>query len=233
MSQQVAEYNIPKNTGNIIIFVHGFGVRYDSRGMFTEIKDSLPENWGSVLFDFNIVERKNVIVPTLPEQVSRLKNIYRNVNNQYPSAAVHIIAHSQGCVITALSAINNIGTSILLAPPETMGEKIERYFKSQPGVTTMNSQLIVPRKDGSTTFIPVDYFRNHDLEHAEDNIVQYGNLRPLNVVQTTEDEVLGNTQYAKLSTNPSIHITTMASDHNFTGESRATLLSYINEVLAL
>lgn len=41
--EQVLKTSIPKSASDIVIFIHGFGVRWDSRGMFTDIKSALPE----------------------------------------------------------------------------------------------------------------------------------------------------------------------------------------------
>ena len=233
MSQQTTKTTIPVDANNVVLFVHGFGVRYDSRGMFTDIKDSLPKDWGSVLFDFNLVENDNLTIQPISFQVNLLQSIHRTTVKKYPFANIHIIAHSQGCVITALSEIHINGDVILLAPPESMGQKSEDYFKNQPAVKINSQYFIVPRKDGTTTYIPLHYFKNNDLENAEQKILEDSKSQKLHVLQTTEDEVLDATEYAKLYSSPTIRIAQLNSDHNFTGDSRSKLISYIKVVLGI
>lgn len=231
MSEQVTQINISKDTKNIVIFVHGFGVRYDSRGMFTDIKNSLLKEWGSVLFDLNTVEEKTVTIQSIDSQIAHLRTIHKSIIEKYPLAAVHIIAHSQGCVITAFSGVQTNGRVVLLAPPESMGIKTEEYFKNQPAVKVTQKYFIVPRKDGSTTQIPLNYFRSDGLQNAEENIVKYSETQNLYVLQATEDEVLGATEYAKLRASRSIKVAQIGSDHNFTGENRLKLINYTKDIL--
>jgi hypothetical protein len=37
----------------MVVFSHGFGVRADAHGMFTDIAQALPRGWGYVLFDYD------------------------------------------------------------------------------------------------------------------------------------------------------------------------------------
>lgn len=61
-----------------IIFVHGFGVLKDARGMFSEIESCLKEeNYECVLFNLNDLSPEgHTLVNGFSEQVSRLKNVW-------------------------------------------------------------------------------------------------------------------------------------------------------------
>lgn len=231
MNEQVIQINVPEDADNIVVFVHGFGVRYDSRGMFLDIKNSLPSSWGSVLFDFNKVEGQNVYITNLDDQVTKLLSIVDDVEKNYPSATIHIIAHSQGCIVTALSNTITNGSVIMLAPPETMGKRIKDFFMQQPGVTSTDSELIIPRKDGTTTYLPHGYFSQHKLAAAEQQILNYSYNQKIKLLQTTEDEVLGKTEYSKLKESKNVTLKELDSDHNFSGDSRTALLKYIKRSL--
>ena len=65
MSQQVTDIQISPDDTDVVVFVHGFGVRYDSRRMFTEIREHLPARYGSVLFDFYTVEGDDVFITSI------------------------------------------------------------------------------------------------------------------------------------------------------------------------
>lgn len=229
--EQVLKIDTPKNTSDIVIFVHGFGVRWDSRGMFTDIKDSLPSTWGSVLFDFYKADGNDVYITNVEEQVSKLRETIDKVKKEYPDALVHIIAHSMGCVIASLASTEINGKVVFLAPPESFGSRIEEYFKSQPGAQTTASELVVPRKDNTTSHIPIDFFAKlRDLD-PEQTLLDYSKLQKINLTQTTDDEVLGRTNYKKLQNNSAITIKIMPSDHNFTDNHRSELLNYISHIL--
>ena len=122
-----------------ILFVHGFGVLKDARGMFADIVTSLSDtNFVPVLFDLNdLDEEGNLVVSDFSEQVRRLKEVWVK---ESLDADLFIVAHSQGCIITALANLSNVTKTIFLAPPtENEGEEIIEYFKSKPG-TEINLQ---------------------------------------------------------------------------------------------
>jgi hypothetical protein len=225
--------NAPHEAQDIVLFVHGFGVRWDSRGMFTDIRDILPTSWGSVLFDFYEITENDTYVTTFNDQVTKLKDIYSNILNRFPKSKVHIIAHSMGCIVTAVANLHVKGKVILLAPPENFGARLEEYFRSVPGSRRDGKYLTVPRKDGTITHIPQSFFNSLKPINPEEAIVSFSKANRVSIVQTTNDEVIGKTSYSKLKGNPNIMIRDMAADHNFTGEYREKLITYIKKALEL
>jgi len=230
---QELKLNIPEPATDILIFVHGFGVRWDSRGMFTDIRQSLPEGWGSVLFDLYKIEGKDVFVSSIEEQTQRLSKVLEQVKLNYPKLRTHLLAHSQGCMISALLKPKVSGKVIFLAPPEKIGSRLEEYFDSYPGSERKTGELIVPRKDGTITHIPEEYFKQTANSDVQDFILQYSKEQNISLLHATEDEVLGpKISYSKLANVLSISIAKLAADHNFTAQSRPELVSYVNQVLA-
>lgn len=229
--EQVTNINIPKDVKNIVIFVHGFGVRWDSRGMFTDIKLSLPADWGSVLFDFYKVDGKDVYIQSIKDQISRLSSVLEGILKDNPAATIHLIAHSKGCIITSLAIPDVGGKVIFLAPPENFGTKMEDYFRRYPGSKSDDHEIIIPRKDGTITHIPVEFFVEAAQIQAELEMNKYASNREINLVQTTEDEVIGQTSYELLQTNSNVSIHRLVSDHNFTGEYRNKLIESIKNIL--
>ena len=227
--KSVQKISIPKNAQDIVIFVHGFGVRWDSRGVYTDISDRLPEDYGTVMFDLYDVSDKDVYIMPIREQVTRVQTIIRDTKAQNPEATIHIIAHSKGCIITSLSNVHVTGNVFFLAPPESFGTRMETYFKRYPGAIQENNSLIIPRKDGTITHIPESYFAESQVLDAEDCMNHYANSQKVNLLRTTADEVIGDTTYNLLSQNPNVSITEIAADHNFTGIHREELITYILE----
>ena len=231
MSNSIIIRNIPKNAKNIVVFVHGLGSRWDSRGMFTEIKDSLPKNWGSILFDLYYIEGTDVYVSSISEQVDNLKEIIAETKNKNPDARIHIISHSKGCIITAIAMPEVLGNIILLSPPEMFGTKIQSYFERYPGAKKTKSEIIVPRKDRTTTHIPLKYFKESQDVDVQGVMINLSRKHQIILIQTMNDEVLGHTSYDKLQKNKAIKIKQLDADHNFTGESRIKLINLIKELL--
>ena len=60
---------------SMLVFSHGFGVRRDSRGMFTDIIQHLPEDFGYVLFDYDSSENGMTRATLTGEQIARLKRV--------------------------------------------------------------------------------------------------------------------------------------------------------------
>jgi len=231
MSASVIKKDIPDNAENIVVFVHGFGARWDARGMFVDIKDNLPKGWGAVLFDLYRVEGADVYVESIKYQVDKLKEVIAETKQDNPNVKIHIIAHSKGCIITSLANPEITGKIILLAPPESFGTRLQEYFERYPGVEKTDTEIIVPRKDGTQTHIPLAYFDESQKIDAQEVMKALSATHPFTLLQTTIDEVIGKTTYDQLQNIKNIQITQINSDHNFTGASRAELISHIKEIL--
>jgi len=185
------------------------------------------------LFDFYKINGKDVTIVKVADQASLLKSVVAKVQKISPSANIHIIAHSMGCIVASMSELMIGGKVILLAPPEKFGKSMEEYFSNYPGSTKENDVIVIPRKDGTTTHIPQEFFAETKHIDAEQSILDYCKVHKVNLLQTTKDEVIGQTSYELLQPNPCIEITPMNADHNFTGDHRAELISYIHKTLGL
>lgn len=231
MSQQVTTFGIPANARDIVVFVHGFGVRWDSRGMFVDIQHALPKNWGYVFFDFYYIDQSDVFISPIDDQIARLESVLQKLKQLAPTATVHIIAHSKGCIITSLTQPTITGNVVFLAPPEIFGSKLEKYFARYPNAKLTTTEISIPRKDGTITHIPLNFFEQTKDVDAEEAMLNYSKKARLHILQTTQDEVLGETAYNRLRKSPDIEITAIDSDHNFTEHSREKLISYLKGVL--
>jgi hypothetical protein len=104
-----------------IIFSHGFGVRYDDRGLLTEIASAFPQ-YKAHLFDYNLANEtlKTLTVQPLTKQAKILENeVVSFVNNEAPES-ITLICHSQGCIVAALADLEDspIDKVIFLARPQ-------------------------------------------------------------------------------------------------------------------
>jgi len=229
--QQVTKIVIPKECKDIVIFVHGFGVRYDSRGLFKDLIGGLQKNWGYAMFDLYSIDEGAVYVSSIYEQTKRLAEVVENIKDSYEGATIHLIAHSKGCIITSLLKPRVSGKVIFLAPPENFGTELEEYFMRYPGSQKTKTELIIPRKDSTITHIPLTYFKESRKIDAQQSMDTFAQNTTVYIIQATTDEVLGRTTYSELKNNPNIQIIPISGDHNFSGEKRVDLINTIMDIL--
>ena len=142
---------------NTVICSHGFGVRADSRGMFTEIADAFPEHLFK-MFDYNnVMPSGDVTIPALEDQAKTLQS---QVDNAV--GGITLLCHSQGCMIAGLIDLSKIHRVILMAPPVRMSMQtvIEAMKKRAGSVYNPNGTSLLPRSDGTTTYLPSEYLKS-------------------------------------------------------------------------
>lgn len=220
-------------TDKIVLYSHGFGVKKDDRGLFTDIAGSL-DNFQHVMFDYNqFNEQDNTLTVTpLHDQAEMLKSQYDSLRSKYPDATIDLVCHSQGCVVAGLADLRGLRKTVLLAPPTRfLGSEAKLKQMSEREGTVIESGVVsYPRRDGSTTIIKQDYWQSRDK--ISDPIALYNQLSQETeetIIEALNDEVLGESDYSALS-DKVLHIQQEAN-HDFTNESRSELLNTIGEVL--
>ena len=132
-----------RNGSPMVVFSHGFGVKCDSRGLFTDIASSLPTHFGYILFDYNKIEnlsgREHVHLRSYSEQVQILGSVLGIAKGK--SSTVYLVGHSMGSVTISLLKDADVHKVILLAPPlsTTSGR---RYFSEYPGAHRDNNNIL-------------------------------------------------------------------------------------------
>jgi len=213
----------------VIVYSHGFGVRKDDRGLFTDIADSMPEV-KHVLLDYNLIDEQanTLTVNPLQGQVKKLRDKLDEIDSD---AIVDVIAHSQGCLVVALAKPQNIRKIICIAPPDNAdAEHLIDYFGNREGsVIELEGNSRIPRRDGSTTIIPAAYWQSLDGLKV---IRLYNRLPKLSKVKfiiANEDEVLGMTNFD--ATDERIDLVQISGNHDFTGKDRQPLNDFIRAEL--
>ncbi len=219
--------------GHLIIYSHGFGVRRDDRGLFTDIAAALPDA-EHILFDYSKVDEaaNTLTVAALDVQAQKLLDFTAKARAEHPDATIDLIVHSQGCVVAALAKPEGIRKTIFTAPPTRVLDtelKIREICEQYDISFTKNDTIRIPRKDGSTTIIPPDYWRVRDGLDAQNLYNDFAKQTELTIITATEDEVLGSVQFDHLDSN--IKIVQMKTGHNFEGEGRTELMRTIGEEL--
>ncbi len=213
-----------------VIFVHGFGVLKDARGMFSEIQKKLEEkNFECILFDLNKRDADgNIWVNSFGEQVKILSDIYSNLAIK-EGEKVNIIAHSQGCLITSLADLKNINQTIFLAPPiDSESKKTIDYFsrntKTEIDFTGISK---IGRSDGSITFVPAEYWTEKNNMNPAVVYEKYLKHNKTIIIKATKDNVIENDNYENVFKNG--EILSLETDHDFTGEGRGLLIKTLLE----
>lgn len=222
---------------HIVIFSHGFGVRKDGRGLFTAIAEQLPDI-ELIMFNYNQFDEatNTMTVTSLDEHVEKLRQVADDVRREHPDATIDLICHSQGCVIAGMAQLDGIRKTIFLAPPDQrfgfgrIQEKVQALLGRPGAVQNDDGSLRYPRRDGSTTIIPLSYWQSRD---GVDTIKLYRQLTAktqLVIVQATNDEVIGMTDFSELPS--TVKIVQMNAGHDFEDEWRPKLASWIKEEIA-
>jgi hypothetical protein len=220
-------------SNHIIIYSHGFGVKHDDRGLFTDIAAALPDV-EHVMFDYNKIDDANNTLTAVPfdKQAQMLTDVVKAVKRKNPTAIVDLICHSQGCISAALAGGGlNARRTIFLAPANRVFDTDSEIFIKYPATTDKDGTMFWPRRDGSTTIIGQDYWQNSrqigDIYDLYNGLVR---LTKLSIMGAGQDEILGVVDYSSLDKNIEISVIEKA-DHNFKGESRAEMIKQIKEFL--
>lgn len=214
-----------------LVFSHGFGVKKDSRGMFTDIAASF-QNYISVMFNYNEIDASTGLVTVAPlrAQSQLLLQQIDNILDKDARADITVIAHSQGCVALAL-AKPKLKQAVLLTPPDNVsGKRVENYFSKYPGTTLESDGTIrVPRKDGTITRITKEFFDDIGSINAIKSYVNLAKVTESTIVVAKGDEILRPVDFTALP--KSVEILKIDGDHNFTGEYRAGLIETLKTII--
>lgn len=216
----------------VVIYSHGFGVKKDDRGLFTDIATSMP-NAMHMMFDYNSFdfEKNTMIVAPLGLQAKSLRQQINAAKAMYPDATIDLVCHSQGCVVAALDGGADVQRAIFLAPPGHVSKRhMIEIFRQRLGIKFSKKGLTsIPRRDGSTTIVPIAYWlsiRNTKPLELYNRLVDRAEVT---IINANQDEVLVASDFAKLSS--AIEIIGIDGDHNFKGAARAALISQLQKLL--
>lgn len=215
---------------HIIVYSHGFGVRKDDRGLFSDVAASLP-NIEHVMFDYNqVAEAANTLtVASLTDQAKKLQQVVADTQANNPDAVIDLIGHSQGCFVAAIAQPKGIRKAIFTAPPPDadIEDKIRRWKVRYGTQFTTEGTSYLERKDGSTTIVPREYWTSLKNLNAQELYSTFAESTNFTIITATQDEVLGEVVFGKLSSK--IKVIEIATGHNFEGEGRQKLVDVITQ----
>lgn len=210
-----------------LLFSHGFGVKKDSRGMFTDIVSSFP-NYRAVMFDYNQLNSttNEVTVEPYSQQAKILASQIDKIYAVDPTASITLIGHSQGCIIPCLVTGIRLNKAILLAPPKHVGSNMSR---NQNVKQTSDGSIRIPRKDGTTTIVTKAFIEELDDTNP---LALYRYLAahlPVKIIIAGQDEILKDFDLSELS--DGAEVISIDGDHNFTAQYRKGLIKALSEYI--
>lgn len=214
-----------------IIFIHGFGVKKDARGLFTDIAGAFEEKGVEcALTDLNEVDEVgNITLNTISKQAEIIQKVFQE--NYREGDVVDLICHSQGCVVGAVADLPHIHKVILMTPPTNNDiQKTLEFFKTRPDtVINLEGESHLTRADGTRTIAHKEYWRDRQgMNYLDEykNLAQHNNIT---TIIANQDEVVDNSAVEELEKNT--RVVYLDADHNFTGDTRKALIERLFEIL--
>lgn len=228
------EYEGNLESGRAVVFVHGFGVKRDSWGMFTELGDSLKNDFLVVRFDLvEILESENATkVHPLSTQAKMLDKVLEYVR-QMGVSEINLISHSQGCLVTGLLLPDNIHKCILLASPvESPYMRMKAYFASRPETIIDETGLSkIKRSDGSWTLLDSGYWDELRDIKPDKLFEDLSKKTEIYFVRAQQDHVLTDESHQPIQAIKSINYLELPGDHNFAGDARQGWIDKMVEII--
>lgn len=212
------EYEGNFDSKNAVIFSHGFGVRRNSNGMFSDISSVLKNDYIIIRFDYNLIDKKNNtnFIYSYKTQALILEAVINFVKNNLAQKELTLICHSAGCIVAGLVNSQHVSKIILLAPPiESIHANLKKHFSTRKGaVLDENNLSYLPRTDGSTSIIPADFWSEILTLKPFDLFEKLSKHSDVIVIRALEDDVLSDS-YELIKNIPTIKYLELHGDHNF------------------
>jgi hypothetical protein len=212
-----------------LLFSHGYGVKKDSKGLFTAIADSLPDGFTPILFDYYHVDGKNITVRPPSEMIEILKQRYSELDGE-----TWLIGHSMGCTLIAMSGLTPSKT-LFLAPPLQISSRpvdFRQYFLSRhPDAREENGSVYITRKNGGIFCLTPEWFE--ELGHLTHGTpaLNYMAHNDVSIIFGTEDLSTPIPEDDHDFWDLHKPVNTIPGNHNFNPPHRDKLVSTIIDIL--
>jgi len=214
----------------LIIFSHGFGVRWDSRGLFTELMANI-KGFDFICFDYVDTDTKGhtYVKSVLEQKEQYLRALELAKTGNY--GEVNILSHSFGIVVPSLVDNKEIFKFIAIAPPPKVSKEkqIEMLMSKNGGNLNINGYTELPRSDGSKTYVDYGFYKS--LEGIDiPELFKLNSAKKKSLIIANNDEVVDH-DYSAFMNNPEIEIIRLDGNHNFGNEYRVGLVAEIIRLL--
>lgn len=211
-----------------VAFSHGYGVKKDSKGLFSAIAQALPAGFTPIMFDYYEISGDDMKV----RPPSLMSNMFRKRCSGIKSDDLILIGHSMGCSILAMSGVEAT-KAILIAPPSTMTAKMgyrERILSHHSNAYEKNDSIYIPRKNGGIFEITSEWVSEMEtLSHGECMLDLIERTQTSCIFGSNDEQTpVPNRQHPLWKS--SARIIEIPGNHNFTGAYRQKL---VEEVVAI
>lgn len=216
------EISGPPNATNAVILVHGFGVKRDSRGMFTDIEAQIKDTMLSVRAEFSDVQTSKTKAIPFSTQAQRLQVITEFIRQKYKPKNIVYIGHSQGNFVIA-EANPRDSQAFLLAPPVGYEKFIKTPGWSKPGSqfdAQGESRLV---RSDLTIEVGPEFWKEFEEVNPSALYSQLAKSNQVEIIFAEQDKELGSQEVP-----PEIpSITISNAGHDFKDAARSELINAI------
>jgi len=209
-----------------VICSHGFGVKSDSHGMFSDIAAAFAD-YDFRLFNYNDEwPDGDTVMRPLGEMAAELQRQIDAVGD----GEIVLLSHSLGCVVTGLANLSRVSKVVLLTPPVRISKQriVELLQKREGSQVNLGGVSILPRSDGSTTYVPKEFIDSVENVDSIELYQKIANTKPTVIIRALQDELIGLTNVDGVKNAQLIDVDT---NHNFTNDYRQTLIETLQQVL--
>jgi pimeloyl-ACP methyl ester carboxylesterase len=216
----------PLNAGTAVIMVHGFGVKRDSRRLFTDVENVISDKVLSVRAEFSDVLTNGTETLPFSVQAERLKVVLEYVKKRFGNKKIVLVGHSQGNLVIA--AAKPAGVSVFLLAPPAEFEKFTQSagWKKPDSHLDISGTSILSRSDLQievgpefwAEFISTDPSRAYS-ELAADNQVEF--IVPGNDAELGSDNLPTEITHTQIP----------SASHDFGGSSRELLIKELKALI--
>lgn len=208
-----------------LLFSHGFGVKKDSMGMFTDIADAFSK-YEPVMFNYNKITNggAKTIVPSYKQQAKSLQKQINLIIKKDPRANITLIAHSQGCIVAGLINSRDVSQALLLAPPWSVSPKRAKYRPNRK--VLKNGAVKITKKNGEIIILSARFIFGLKRTKPLKVYQKLSNSIPTTIITASNDDIVHNKDF---NIPDSLNVVSIDGDHNFTGSSRKGLIKALSE----
>ena len=218
-----------------VIFVQGFGVKSDSKGLFTDLAKCFQSSEiTSFIFHLSDYDQfGNSYFLPLKEQQRRLGDIHDHVLNKFANKPLTIIGHSLGSgVLSSLMPELKAQRYIILAPTmDYPGSKIKSGLVKYRQAQINGSTISFKRKNGTTSTFSEEYVNQFDIKFSQIYKQVWSKVNNLKIIIPDQDL----SRYAPdlLDFFQTFKPTIMSNcDHNFSDQNRQKLADILLDFLS-
>lgn len=237
---QVIGRLVGDETGDrLLICSHGFGVKSDSRGIFSTVNEAFKDHFLGVGFNYVSVDdfTGSTYVYEFSKQVEKLRTVIEKVQDKFGKKRITIIGHSQGCLIPSLMLEETpieLEKLIYLSPSPTadLVKKMTSYWGKRVGANIdIHGLSTFVRSDGAINYVPAAFWAEaKDISPLEVFKSVEEKYHPY-FVRPMEDSVVTEQDYEALKAMKPKRFYELPGGHDFKEDNRIGLLGLLNKIL--